>query len=98
MHDEPLLPHLRRLRREWRRDDLLGRDVAEGPGGLVDEGLGAVVANDDDIGIVRRVVPAVMRVQAIAGHELDLKLAADHTLPVRMTVERDGLERLAEEE
>src|SRR5207247_8524279 len=69
VHDKALLPHLRRLRRERRRDELFATDSAEGEGGALDERLRAVVADDDDVRVVRRVVPAVVRVEAVAGHE-----------------------------
>ena len=98
MHDQPLLAHLGRLRRERRDDELTGGHAAERRRGSVDERLGPIVADDDDVRIVRRVVPAVMRVQAVAGHQLDLELAPDDTLPVWVAVERDGLQRLAQEE
>ena len=97
-HDEALLAVLRRLRRLGRIDVRLGVERHEGLRRAVDELIRRRIADDDDVRVVRRVVAAVVRVQAVAGHELDLVLAPDDALAVGMAVERDRLQLLAEEE
>src|SRR5206468_3325208 len=56
-----------------------------------------VIADDDHVRVVRRVEAVVVRVQPVAGHELDLILAADHALAVRMAAERDRLQLLSQQ-
>ena len=71
---------------------------AEGFGGMFDETLGFVVAGHDDVRVVRRVEAPVVRVEAVARHELDLVLAPDDALAIGVTAERDGLQLLTEQE
>ena len=97
-HDDPLLSVLRRLGRFGRLRGRLRVERTERGGGTLQQLVGAGVSGDDDVRVVRRVVPAVMRVETLARHELDLVLAPDDPLPVRMPRERDRLQLLAEQE
>src|SRR4029078_2223507 len=97
-HDDAHLTVLRRLRRFRWLDRHLGIEGAERVGRAIEQLLGGGVARDDEVRVVRRVVPPVVRVEAVAGHELDLFFAADDALRVRVPRERDGLQLLTKEE
>src|SRR5436309_3639947 len=97
-NDDTLLAVLRRLGRLRRLDRYLRIERAERRGRSIEQLLGRRVARDDEVRVVRRVVTAVMRVEAIARHELDVVFATNDTLRIRVSCERDGLQLLAEEE
>ena len=99
MHDDATLAVLLWLGCARRLAQLLrGLERRERRGGPIRERLGRVVAGHDDVRVVRRVEAAVVRVQTVAGHDLDLVLATDDALSVRVAAERDRLQLLTEQE
>src|SRR5438876_976188 len=83
-NDDALLAELGRLGRLWRFGRRFGFERSERRGGALEELTGRCVARDDEVRIVRRVVPAVMGVETVARHQLDLLFASDDALPVGM--------------
>jgi hypothetical protein len=99
VHDDaPLAVLLRLGRLRWLAEVARRIERTERGCRVLDETLRFVITGHDDVRIVRCVEAAVMRVQTVARHELDLVLAPDHALSVGVAAERDGLQLLAEEE
>src|SRR5207245_5177725 len=97
-NDDALLTVLRRLRRFRRLARRFRLQRSERGRGAIEELGRRGVARDDEVRVVRRVMPAVMGVEAVPRHQLDLLFASDDALPVGMAWECDPLKRLAEQE
>src|SRR5256885_948290 len=83
-NDDALLAELGRLGRLRKLSRRFRLERSERRRGAVEELTGRCVAGNDEVGVVRGVVPAVVRVETVARHQLDLFFASDDALPVRM--------------